>query len=327
MLHEVHIQAGRGRELAQLLPVLRFNAACDPHGIPPGTECYQYPVGREREFEGVASGLGILYAWGVLGILAVALTAVGDLAYVLGGNGLILVDVSNPSNISIAAAYNLAGQFAVNQFAPSALVGNGINVLYVQNADDSIAPSSPSFFAVYDITNPLAMTQQGTVNLGVPTMQRAYEGNSVVGSGAAVYSLLGGDNVSNAAKLRKIDASVLSTPTVIAGPVDVGTFADQPRKLFLLGSSLYVLSGSFSTGNQKVFVYNTSLVLQSTLLINDVSAFVGLRNFYVADGVIYMMAGTGSAGNTNLVLYSTAGAFLGATTVTTGPSGVAIVGA
>jgi hypothetical protein len=328
MMHEVHIEIGGGERLRHHLPALRLNLACDPHGIPLGTECYEYPHGQEKQFESVADSLGISYAWGGGGNTSVAFIVIGTTAWILTAtNGLTLVNVSDPTNLIVGLTYNLLSGFAVSQPTPSAIVGAG-NALYVQNASDAAVPVLKSFFVVYDITVPAAMTQQGTIDLGAPTAQRAYEGNSLaLGGGTTVYSLLGGDGAVNAAQLRKIDASNPAAPVVSVGPVSVGTFADQPRKLFLLGSSLYVLSGSLASSNQKVFIYNTSLVLQNTLLINDVSAQVGLRNFYVANGVIYMMAGSGVAGNTNLVLYSTAGVFLGATTVTTGPSGLAIIGA
>jgi hypothetical protein len=66
--HEVHIHTtARGRRLARLerlLPDLRVNRTCDPANIPAGTLCYEYPAGREAEFERAAAKTGLGFEWG-----------------------------------------------------------------------------------------------------------------------------------------------------------------------------------------------------------------------------------------------------------------------
>ncbi len=328
--HEVHIDSRRAKGLAHLLPDLRLNSKCDPANVPVGTSCYEYPSGREGEFNRLADALAIEYAWGIISQKVVASALITTSLYILSSptNSLSIIDVSDPTNMIQGPSYDLNSVFAIQQVAPSAIVSNvASNLVYVQNADDSLVPSAPSFFVVYNVTNPLVVTQGGSINLGVPTAQRANEGNSLVASGTTIWSLLGGDSTVNAAKLRKINASNPLAPVVSVGSVSVGTFADQPRKLALSadGNTLYVLSGTPTLANQKVFVYNAmTLGLIGTLLISDAAALVGLHNFTERDGLLYMIAGDGIASDTNFLIYDTSGVFKSATNITSGPSGLAV---
>lgn len=65
---EVHIEclprARRLRRLRAALPNLRPNRKCDPNKVPPDTVCYEYPAGKEFEFEKAASEAGIAFEWG-----------------------------------------------------------------------------------------------------------------------------------------------------------------------------------------------------------------------------------------------------------------------
>lgn len=331
MRREIHIEAERASELVDLLADLELNSDCDPHNVPLGTICYWYPWGLASVLERTAQFLGISYAWGIIPqkVIATAVASTKLFALQTPFNLLSIFNISNPSAMSQTASYDLT-TFLVQQVYPSAVaVNTGATIAYVQNADDSVAPSSNSFFVVYDVSNPLVVVQQGSINLGLPTATRANEGNALVASGTTVWSLLGGDATTNAAKLRKINASNPAAPVVATGPVSVGTFADQPRALALSadGLTLYVLSGTPATANQKVFVYNaTTLTLTTTLTIGNAAALVGLRNFFERSGLLYMIAGDGIASATNLVVYDTSGIFKSATLVTTGPSGLAIAG-
>lgn len=261
----------------------------------------------------------------------VALAPVGSNLYALttANSKLHVVDASNPAALVETINYDLhAVVFAVAQFDPSAIVSHPPSShVYIQNASEGLP--KPMIFAIYDVSNPLIVTQGGTISFGNNLSVGANGGNDLVIAFPLVYSLLGGDAVANAAQLNIIDVSVPAAPAVVGGPISIGTFNDKPRKLFLVGTTLYVLSGTSGVANQKVFVYDVSNpllpVLTTTLAISDASALVGLRNFFVDQNTLSMMAGTGLAGNVNLVVYSTAGMFLGSANVTSGVAGTAIV--
>lgn len=263
----------------------------------------------------------------------VAGTIIGTNLFCLttGNSKLHVVDISVPSALVETTFYGLnGGTFAVNQKDPAAIVSNpGTNRLYVTNVSEG-APAN-MIFAVYDATAPLAVTQQGTINFGANPFIAGNGGIDLAINFPIVYSLLGGDVTATPAQLNAINVSNPAAPVVVGSAVLIGTFSDKPRKMYLdtVNSRLYVFSGTVSTPNQKVFVYDVSNqavapVLVTTLAIGATDAQAGLRSGFVSNGTISMMAGTGTVGNVNLVLYDTSGMFVGSANVTSGVAGTAI---
>lgn len=328
MIHEVHIEAGGSWEMERRLPALRFNPDCEPRNVPAGTFCYTYPLGREAELEAVAREINVAFVWGIINS-HVAATAIGGSFFyaVQSDNNLFdILNVNNPAAMLNVANYDLS-TLLVSQVTPSAIATNAAGMVYIQNAHDAAIPTAPSFFVVYDVSVPLAVVQQGSINLGVPTAPSAFFGNGLVCKQAVVWSLLGGDGTANPATLRRIDVSNPLAP-VATITVQIGTFLDQPRRIALDNGLIYILSGTPGKANQRIFVVDAATLLPVTLLeITDPLALAGLFNFLIRDGLIYLMAGTGLGGSvTNFLITTTAGRVISSQRVAPGPGGLAVAG-
>lgn len=329
MRREVHIQKVGCRWLEQALPDLHFNRDCDPANVPAGTWCYTYPEGRERELEAAANELGLSFAWGIIPQNVIASAIGGSTLYLLMRplNTLTTVNISNPAAMVQGPGVDLT-TFPVQQVFPNAIATNAAGKAYVQNADDGAVPIAPSWFVVYNVTAGGVVTQQGSINLGVPTAARAFEGNSLVCKQSIVWSLLGGDGTANPATLRKIDVSNPLAP-VVSITVQIGTFLDQPRRILLDNGLIYILSGTPGKANQRIFVVDAATLLPVTILeITDAAALTGVHNFFIRDGLIHIIAGTGIGGSqTNYLIVTTGGRALSSQRVAAGPSGLAVAGA
>lgn len=144
--HEVHIfctsRSRKLRRLVQALPNLRPNRQCDPANVPPGSVCYQYPNGQEREFETAADAEGLAYEWGVGGTNYKCLFALGSYLYTAKDSPEFQVfDISDPEAPTSVATLNLQGTpTALWVDAFTAYVVDSDGNFYVINIDDPTAP-------------------------------------------------------------------------------------------------------------------------------------------------------------------------------------------
>ncbi len=145
-LREVHIFCtSRSRKLRRLvkeLPNLRPNRQCDPANIPPGSVCFEYPRGREYEFEEAAAREGLTFEWGGIGLNYECCFALGDYLYC--GNSqpqFQVFDISDPtapSAVGSVALDALPTAIWVDGFV--AYVTDSSGNLYVINIDDPTTP-------------------------------------------------------------------------------------------------------------------------------------------------------------------------------------------
>lgn len=146
--HEVHIackpRSGRLRRLKQLLPDLRLNKNCDPANIPPKTLCFEYPSGREAEFNLAATNVGLenMYSWGIGGVVFNACFALGDYLYAVADDNFLHVwDIKNPSAPASVGSLNIGGSgqgIWIEKGVCYTVDNNGL--LVVSNIDDPAAP-------------------------------------------------------------------------------------------------------------------------------------------------------------------------------------------
>ena len=149
-LREVHIFcSSRSRKLRRLvkeLPNLRPNHQCDPANIPPGSVCYQYPRGSEREFEEAASIEGLAFEWGGLGGNYECVFVVGDYMYAGSSSlaNLEIFDVSNPASpVNVGSLSIDAGATAIWVDGFVCYMTDTAGDLYTINIDD---PTTPVLF-------------------------------------------------------------------------------------------------------------------------------------------------------------------------------------
>lgn len=323
--HEVHIEddAARLERLSGALPALRLNLKCDPSRIPAGTVCYEYPRGRERELEAAAGALNLGFEWGVVGFRVFGFCQIATKLFLVNqpNDKLFIVNVSNPAVMTILASYDLSGDFAINQHRLQGVCGAG-NFIYVQGLGEN-GVSNGNFIA-YNVSNPLIVTQRDSIDYGQPDGDGS-KANWLAGptAGGVVFSIWDGDNSAVACKLRSINVADPDNIAVLQ-TLNVGTFADRPRRLQLVGTLLYILSGTTGppdAANQKIFVYDVSapgaMTLSSTIAINSADAADGVQNFSVdsAAGKIAIVGYNNDTFTTNLLIYTTAGAFVSSTQI------------
>lgn len=92
---------------------------------------------------------------------------------------LFVFDITDPTLLSEIASYDLVAGFAVNQAGARAITGDG-TTLYISSSGGG---GGSGVLGIYDITNPLAITQTATINLGANTIT----GESLIKSGIYVY--------------------------------------------------------------------------------------------------------------------------------------------
>lgn len=144
--HEVHLFCTpRSRKLTRLkkaLPDLRLKLNCDPHNTPAGSICYEYPAGREAEFEEVAESEGIAFAWGLSGFNWLRSFAVGDYLYAIRQNAFAIWFIGDPElpvlKASIGLADNPLALFLYDSVAYVTLLDGSL--LHI-NIDDPTAPT------------------------------------------------------------------------------------------------------------------------------------------------------------------------------------------
>lgn len=126
-----------------IMPDLRLNRTCDPVGLPEGSLCYEYPTGRESEFEKRAFWLGLRYQWGG--------GASGRYQVYRIGQDNVPVKVGDITTTDILTKIIVAGRYA---FGISANVTNNLTII------DHGEPDNPVQIVVFntgDITTDLSV--------------------------------------------------------------------------------------------------------------------------------------------------------------------------
>jgi LVIVD repeat len=142
---EVHVFLDKsGKRLAALermLPDLRQNRHCDPRNIPLGSDCYEYPTGREAEFETVAALVGVSYQWGGGGASGSAVAVLGDYLWLASNDGNLLKqwDISDPTTPVATSTLSLTAPNALAVYQGLLFVASSGGKLYIVNVDDPTA--------------------------------------------------------------------------------------------------------------------------------------------------------------------------------------------
>lgn len=238
-----------------------------------------------------------------------------------GGNGgginfLDVINGSDPSDLSVTITYNLQTGFAVAQRFPRAIANyTTTHRLYIISAESGLN----TVFAAYNTTTPAAMTQQGTLNLTVaPAFSQACD---LAISFPLVYALLGSNGTSIAATLKIIDVTNPAAPSVVS-TTTIGVAADQPIKLQLIGTTLYILTAN------KIFTYDvttTNPTLSATLALTSIDR--PATSFFVRSGIAYVGSSGDSEANARLSIWSLSTGVLFQGDLGSSPvGGVALVG-
>jgi len=227
----------------------------------------------------------------------------------IGNDSLIIYDISNPAALAFLKDQLLiGGAFAVNQPQPFAIAVKN-NLAYVANYR---AAAGQSFLAIYDCTNPLAITQVGTLSLSAGgTSNTEPTKIGLLGKFACVPF---GDNV------EIIDVSVPAVPVLAATVVVADVGGNGVAGVFTVSGTLYA-SAKLDL-KLKAWTINAvtgaATPLFSTAFV-DVNA-IRATAVYVANGVAaagVQDTGIGKHGTVQLI-NATTGAILGVYTNTVG---------
>lgn len=129
--------------MRRALPDLRPNLQCDPNKVPPGTLCYEYPMGREDEFNSLAARFKVSYEWGIVGVSYSACFALGDYLFAVSdAPALQIWDVSDPSSPMSLASLALDNNPQAIWVSESVcyVVDNG-GQIYAINIDNPASPA------------------------------------------------------------------------------------------------------------------------------------------------------------------------------------------
>lgn len=190
-------------------------------------------------------------------------------------NILQVFDVANLSApVGLIATYDLMADFAITQNDPSSAMAVG-NTLYIVSIAVADVPVSNARLGVYDVTNPLAVTQ-----LGATTVRSTLNGGA-----PGTVSLL--DIVGNIAWLfvedfpagtRKLQAWDISNPALatLTGTVNVGVGVSQWSQV--ANNVIYGIRDN-SAADVNIYAYDVSNPAAPALLGATVG--VGPRNFSI----------------------------------------------
>jgi hypothetical protein len=199
----------------------------------------------------------------------------GTTAYQLSSNlaHLSIVNATDPTNLILLKDYDLnAGAFTVNQKLPTSIAVSG-GFAYVANYD----VAANCYLAIYNVTNPLVITQVGSVLLGVGTINGSPRHVALDGAGFC-YVAFGDD-------IKIINVTVPAAP-VISAAVTVATFpGDGAGGVFVSGTTLFA-TGLFDNVLKawNVTIPALPVPIFSTP-ISDVNAFT-TNNVYAAGGLV-----------------------------------------
>ncbi len=152
---EVHLACGDFPALLILVgsvPSLRANDNCDPNNVPPGTLCYELPIGNEPDFEKAAKFLGITFEYGIVGGGVYKVFRI--FSDVNGDNQMVLVGSVNTTDI-------------INR------------MVHVEHLDYGISRGLSNNLTVINTKKPNNPTQDAVANLGALTAGIHAEGHLV----------------------------------------------------------------------------------------------------------------------------------------------------
>jgi hypothetical protein len=186
-----------------------------------------------------------------------SLSIVGTTLYLTDNSpALSVVDITNPAAMATLANYTLAGApFFQNGSSKIVAVGT---LAYISTYD---VGTPDALLGIYDVTNPLAVTQLSKISIGTPVAGTRRHGVQIRGTTAYVLS---SDqfivvNVSNSAL-----PTVVSVTTVVAD--NVTTFAEERTPLFvnLAQTRAYILNQQ----TRSMYTYDIS---GSPVLVNTIA--------------------------------------------------------
>jgi hypothetical protein len=206
-------------------------------------------------------------------------------------NPLIAIfDGSNPAAPTLIQTYNLNTGFATSQKGRLLSIAVRAGVASVINFDTTVI-ANHSFVATYNVSNPAAVTQLGSVDLGASFA--AGDGNplvplvSLAQTGTTLFAGTCGNGGVTAAKVRTISLANPAAPSV----THTTTLSVSDQSIFLtldaLGTTLYVLTTT------NIFIYDVTNPnapsLTSTISLSGLSPGRPAPSWlYVLQGIAYV---------------------------------------
>ncbi len=247
-----------------------------------------------------------------------------DFAGVLVRQRLSLINGTNPAAPVELAQYDTLA-FLVPQSNP-VVVHSTPSTAFILGAGRHLSPTKAMILAAYNITNPLAVTQQGTLNYGIPTSGTAFL--MTINAAATVsFTVVGNEFGVTQPRLRTAN---ISNPASLAelSNTAFGAVTDIPTSIFVNGTTLYVTSG-IGSAPSKLFIFNVgnpaAPSLTSTITPAEPAAADGLASVFANDNGIYLLTGV-VPGPASLLIRDLAGAAISATSIAAGSSSLHVMG-
>lgn len=238
---------------------------------------------------------------------------------------LSLINGTNPAAPVEIAQYDTLSGFLVSQSNP-VVIRCTPTTAFVLGAGRFSSPFRPVRLAAYNISNPLAVTQQGTLSYGTPTSSGVCL--MTINAAATVsFSVVGNEFGVTQPRLRTAN---ISNPAILSELSNAvfGAVTDIPTSVFVRGTTLYVTSG-IGTATSKLFIFNVSNPaapsLTSTITPSEPAAAAGLASVFVNANGIYLLTGV-VPGPTSLLIRDLAGAPISATVVAASSSSLNVIG-